>query len=93
MRKRTEEVTQLLKERKAFFSDMAHDLKAPVFATQAFIEAIRKSGVGVDSELRGYLDQAQAKQWEMARRLQGLSAIVGTGCVFDGAAEKAGYFV
>lgn len=75
VKKRTEEVTQLLKERKAFFSDMAHDLKAPVFATQAFIEAIRKSGVGVDTELQGYLDQAQAKQWEMARRLQGLSAI------------------
>ncbi len=72
---RTEEVRQLLEERKAFFSDMAHDLKAPVFATQSFIEAIRKSGVGVDSELQHYLDLAQAKQWEMARRLQGLSTI------------------
>lgn len=75
VKKRTKEVTQLLKERKAFFSDMAHDLKAPVFATQSFIEAIRKSGVGVDTELRGYLDQAEAKQREMARRLQGLSTI------------------
>lgn len=75
VQKRTEEVSQLLEERKAFFSDMAHDLKAPVFATQSFIEAIRKSGVGVDMELRGYLDQAEAKQREMARRLQGLSAI------------------
>lgn len=73
--KRTKEVTQLLEERKAFFSDMAHDLKAPVFATRSFIEAIRKSNVGVDAELQGYLDQAEAKQWEMARRLQGLSAI------------------
>lgn len=73
--KRTEEVTQLLEERKAFFSDMAHDLKAPVFATQSFIEAIRRSGVGVDTELQGYLDQAEAKQQEMARRLQGLSSI------------------
>lgn len=73
--KRTEEVTRLLNERKAFFSDMAHDLKAPVFATQSFIEAIRRSGVGVDAELKGYLDQAEAKQWEMARRLEGLSAI------------------
>lgn len=72
---RTEEVTQLLNERKAFFSDMAHDLKAPVFATQSFIEAIRRSGVGVDSELRNYLDLAEAKQQELARRLQGLSAI------------------
>lgn len=75
VKKRTEEVTQLLEERKAFFSDMAHDLKAPVFATQSFIEAIRRSGVGVDTELQVYLDQAEAKQWEMARRLQGLSAI------------------
>lgn len=72
---RTAEVTQLLNERKAFFSDMAHDLKAPVFATQSFIEAIRRSGVGVDQEMKHYLDQAEAKQWEMARRLQGLSTI------------------
>lgn len=75
VKKRTEEVTQLLNERKAFFSDMAHDLKAPVFATQSFIRAIRKSGVGVDRELKGYLDQAEARQQEMARRLQGLSAV------------------
>ena len=72
---RTEEVTQLLNERKAFFSDMAHDLKAPVFATQSFIRAIRRSGVGVDRELQRYLDLAEARQWEMARRLQGLSTI------------------
>lgn len=75
VKKRTEEVTRLLDERKAFFSDMAHDLKAPVFATQSFINAIRKSGVGVDTELMGYLDQAEAKQKEMAKRLQGLSTI------------------
>lgn len=75
VKKRAQEVTQLLEERKAFFSDMAHDLKAPVFATQSFIKAIRKSGVGVDLELQGYLEQAEAKQWELARRLQGLSAI------------------
>ncbi len=75
VRIRTEEVTQLLNERKAFFSDMAHDLKAPVFATQSFIRAIRRSGVGVDSELQRYLDLAEARQWEMARRLQGLSTI------------------
>lgn len=75
VKERTQEVMQLLDERKTFFSDMAHDLKAPVFATQSFINAIRKSGVGVDMELQGYLDQAEAKQREMARRLQGLSAI------------------
>lgn len=75
VKKRTEEVTQLLNERKAFFSDMAHDLKAPIFATQSFIDAIRRSDVGVDAELQSYLDQAEAKQKEMARRLQGLSML------------------
>lgn len=75
VKKRTVEVTQLLEERKAFFSDMAHDLKAPVFATQSYIQAIRRSSVGVDGELRDYLDRAEERQQEMARRLQGLSAI------------------
>lgn len=75
VRKRTGEVTELLNERRAFFYDMAHDLKAPVFATQSFIEAVKKSGVGVDAELLGLLDQAQEKQREMERRLQGLSAL------------------
>lgn len=70
VKERTEEVTQLLKERKAFFSDMAHDLKAPVFATQSFIEAIRRISVGVDAELQNYLNQAEAKQWEMGIRLR-----------------------
>ena len=31
--------------------------------------------MGMDAELQGYLDQAEAKQREMARRLQGLSAV------------------
>ncbi len=75
VRERTKEVTQLLEERKAFFSDMAHDLKAPVFATQSFINAIRQRGIGVDTELMGYLEQAETKQQEMARRLQGLSTL------------------
>lgn len=75
VKERTKEVTRLLNERKAFFSDMAHDLKAPVFASRSFIQAIRSNSVGVDGELLGYLDQAEAKQQEMARRLQGLSAL------------------
>lgn len=74
VKKRTEEAALLYEERRAFFSDMAHDLKAPVFATQSFIEAIRRRA-GADTKLRGYLDQAEARQREMARRLQGLSAL------------------
>ncbi|NCB63762.1 MAG: HAMP domain-containing histidine kinase [Clostridia bacterium] len=73
--RRTQELHAILQERKAFFADMAHDLKAPVFATQAFISAIRESGVGVDKELLRYLDLAESKQQEMAHRLQGLNTI------------------
>lgn len=72
---RTAALGRVLEERKAFFSDMAHDLKAPVFATQSFIAAIREGGIGVDSELSRYLALAEDKQREMARRLQGLSAL------------------
>lgn len=72
---RTAELSHVLEERKAFFSDMAHDLKAPVFATQSFITAIREGGIGVDSELSRYLTLAEGKQQEMARRLQGLSSL------------------
>ncbi|MEG2039031.1 MAG: hypothetical protein RRZ73_04810, partial [Oscillospiraceae bacterium] len=73
--KRTEELSMLMSERKAFFSDMAHDLKAPIFATQAFIREIRRNATGIDGELAGYLEAVEKKQQEMARRVQGLSAI------------------
>lgn len=69
---RTEELQNLLKERKAFFSDMAHDLKAPIYATRTFIQAIREHDTGVDQELLRYIDQVEQKQQEMARRVQGL---------------------
>lgn len=70
---RTAELRHVLEERKAFFSDMAHDLKAPVFATQSFLTAIRSDTTGTDSER--YLALAERKQQEMARRLQGLSSL------------------
>ncbi|MEG2173942.1 MAG: HAMP domain-containing sensor histidine kinase [Oscillospiraceae bacterium] len=73
--KRTEELSTLLSERKAFFADIAHDLKAPLFATQSFIRAIRQNGTGVDGELVEYLNAAEQKQQQMARRLQSLSII------------------
>lgn len=73
--RRTEELRLLLQERKAFFSDMAHDLKAPLFATETFIQAIRQNNTGVDSELLRYIDQVEQKQQEMSRRVQGLSVI------------------
>ncbi len=70
---RTRDLTEVLKVRKAFFADMAHDLKAPVYATASFIDAIRANSTGVDSELLRYLDLVEQKQKEMASRVQGLS--------------------
>lgn len=71
---RTAELTRLLKERKAFFADMAHDLKAPIYATRSFIRAIRENDTGVDGELLRYIDQVEQKQQEMALRVQSLTA-------------------
>lgn len=70
---RTEELKNLLQERKAFFADMAHDLKAPVFAAGSFIQAIRAHNTGVDGELLRYIDLVEQKQQEMVRRVQGLT--------------------
>lgn len=70
---RTEELKNLLQERKVFFADMAHDLKAPVFAAGSFIQAIRAHNTGVDGELLRYIDLVEQKQQEMARRVQGLT--------------------
>lgn len=71
---RTKELSHLLEERKAFFADMAHDLKAPIYATQSFIRAIRENNTGVDRELMHYIDEVEIKQQEMASRVTGLSA-------------------
>lgn len=71
--KRTEELSNLLQERKAFFADMAHDLKSPIYAASSFIEAIRKNNTSVDSELLHYIDLVDEKQQEMTRRVQGLT--------------------
>lgn len=71
--KRTEELSNLLRERKAFFAEISHDLKAPIFATKAFVQAIRENNTGVDEELLHYIDAVEQKQQEMTRRVQGLN--------------------
>ena len=71
--KRTEELTHLLQERKAFFADMAHDLKAPMFAAGSFIQAIKEHNTGVDDELLHYIDLVEQKRQETVRRVQGLT--------------------
>lgn len=73
VKKRTEELSNLLRERKTFFAEMSHDLKAPIFAAQTFIQAIRENNTGVDAELLHYIDEVELKQQEMNRRVQGLN--------------------
>lgn len=72
---RTEELSCVLQERRAFFSDMAHDLKSPLFATKTFIEAIRSNSTYESDELRYYLDQLDSKQTEMSKRVQSLNTL------------------
>lgn len=72
---RTRQLGCLLEERRAFFSDMAHELKAPLFATNAFIQRIRQHGIELDEELTYYIGQVEQKQEEMSRRVQSLHVL------------------
>lgn len=72
---RTAQLSAILEERRAFFSDMAHDLKAPVASLKAFIEMIRKNGVELDNELSYYLEQVERQQQEISRRVGSLNEL------------------
>lgn len=72
---RTHQLTCVLDERRAFFSDMAHDLKAPLSSLKAFITIIRTHGVGLDNELQFYLEQVERQQEEMSRRVGSLNEL------------------
>lgn len=72
---RTAQLSCLLEERRAFFSDVAHDLKAPLSSMKAFIHVIRLHNVGVDNELENYLTQVEHWQDEMSWRLGTLNEI------------------
>lgn len=71
---RTKELTALMHERKNFLSDLAHDLKAPVSAIQAFIELVKCGNVQVDEELRTYLEIINQKSNEVQNKVQSLQA-------------------
>lgn len=73
VRQRTEHLNCVLEERRAFFSDIAHNLKAPLHATNTFIRMVRRHAVGLDEELQFHLDQVEIKQEDMARRIQSLN--------------------
>ncbi|HBF7899498.1 sensor histidine kinase [Clostridioides difficile] len=69
---RTNELTTLLNERKKFLADVAHDLKAPVSAIQAFIDLIKVGNIHVDEETRSYLYAINQKSNEVQNRVRSL---------------------
>ncbi|MDI0267085.1 histidine kinase [Clostridioides difficile] len=69
---RTSELTTLLNERKKFLADVAHDLKAPVSAIQAFIDLIKVGNIHVDEETKSYLYAINQKSNEVQNRVRSL---------------------
>ena len=66
---RTRELHAVLDERKAFFSDLAHNLKAPVVAIHGFTDLILRGNLYLDDDLREYLDKISSENEELCRRM------------------------
>lgn len=75
VQERTAELGTVLEERKAFFSNMAHDLKAPIAAVHNFIALIRDGNLYLDEELRGYIRQIESGNEALRHRVESLSAL------------------
>lgn len=72
---RTAELGTVLEERKTFFSNMAHDLKAPIAAVHNFIALIRDGNLYLDEELRGYIRQIESGNETLRHRVESLSTL------------------
>lgn len=72
---RTAELHTVLEERKNFFSDMAHNLKAPIAAVHGFINLIREGNLYLDDELREYIHLIEDENDEIRRRVQTLNTL------------------
>lgn len=72
VQRRTHELHTVLDERKAFFSDLAHNLKAPMAAIHGFTDLIMRGNLYLDNDLRGYLDKINGANEELCRRMQAL---------------------
>ncbi len=75
VQQRTAELHAVLRERKSFFSDMAHNLKAPVAAIHGFISLILQENLYLDDELREHLTQISSENAELQRRMEALSGL------------------
>lgn len=75
IQQRTAELQTVLQERKNFFSDMAHNLKAPIEAVHGFIALIREENLYLDDELREYIGYIESENDEIRRRVQSLAVL------------------
>lgn len=72
---RTRELSTMLQERKNFFADVAHNLKAPITAIHSFTSLIQSSNLYLDEELRDYIRLIEGENEQIHRRVQSLSAL------------------
>lgn len=73
--KRTAELNAVLQERKAFFSDLAHNLKAPMSSIHGFTELITRQDIYLDNELKEYFSKIREANDELSRRVEVLGEL------------------
>lgn len=72
---RTRELGTVLEERKSFFSNMAHDLKAPIAAVHNYILLMQEENLYLDQELQEYIRQIETGNEELRQRVEALSEL------------------
>lgn len=75
IQERTKELETVLQERKNFFSDMAHNLKAPIMAVHGFIHLIQEGNLYLDDELKTYIRLIEEENEDIGKRVQSLSTL------------------
>ena len=75
IQQRTRELETVLQERKNFFSDMAHNLKAPIMAVHGFVHLIQEENLYLDDELRTYIQLIEEENEDISKRVQSLSTL------------------
>lgn len=70
VQQRTAELHAVLEERKGFFSDLAHNLKAPMAAIHGFTDLILRENLYLDEDLRGHISKISRANEELCRRMQ-----------------------
>ena len=64
----TQKLNALLDERREFFYQLAHNLKAPISATNHYVQLIKMHRVDIDEELLQYIDLINEKHLLLSER-------------------------